>query len=61
MIDCFSQVYWLGDLNYRVTDMSTSEVKSHLAMQNLAAILNVDQLNQQKDKGRVLQVDFGLL
>lgn len=51
----FSQVYWLGDLNYRVTDMTTAEVKRHLASQNLAAVLNVDQLNQQKDRGRVLQ------
>lgn len=40
--------------------MTTMEVKSHLAMQNLAAVLNVDQLNQQKDRGRVLQVSSSL-
>lgn len=35
--------------------MTTAEVKRHLSKQNLAAILHVDQLNQQKDRGKVLQ------
>lgn len=48
------QVYWLGDLNYRITELTAKQVKDHLARGNIEAVLPVDQLVQQHIKGRVL-------
>ncbi|RZB39939.1 inositol polyphosphate 5-phosphatase OCRL-1, partial [Asbolus verrucosus] len=48
------QVYWLGDLNYRITDLNTSQVKTLLGRQEMITLLKADQLNQQKERGHVL-------
>ncbi|KAF2892289.1 hypothetical protein ILUMI_13885 [Ignelater luminosus] len=48
------QVYWLGDLNYRIIEQSALQVKKHLAGGDLASVLIADQLNQQKDLSKVL-------
>ncbi|EFA09929.2 inositol polyphosphate 5-phosphatase OCRL [Tribolium castaneum] len=48
------QVYWLGDLNYRITDLNTQQVKTLLARNEIVTLLKADQLNQQKDRGHVL-------
>ncbi|CAH1122568.1 unnamed protein product [Ceutorhynchus assimilis] len=48
------QIYWLGDLNYRITDLNTSQVKTLLQRSEMNTLLKVDQLNQQKERGRVL-------
>ncbi|XP_057654455.1 inositol polyphosphate 5-phosphatase OCRL isoform X1 [Diorhabda carinulata] len=48
------QIYWLGDLNYRITDLTTSQVKTLLTRNEMPDLLKVDQLNQQKEKGNVL-------
>ncbi|XP_018324743.1 inositol polyphosphate 5-phosphatase OCRL-1 [Agrilus planipennis] len=49
------QVYWLGDLNYRITDLTTDQVKYYLSKSNLEPVLLADQLNQQRILCRVLQ------
>ncbi|CAH2002137.1 unnamed protein product [Acanthoscelides obtectus] len=48
------QVYWLGDLNYRITDLTTTQVKTLLARNEMTTLLKADQLNQQKERGNVL-------
>ncbi|XP_063921207.1 inositol polyphosphate 5-phosphatase OCRL [Zophobas morio] len=47
-------VYWLGDLNYRITDLNTNQVKTLLARSEMITLLKADQLNQQKERGSVL-------
>nr|CAD7445363.1 unnamed protein product [Timema bartmani] len=41
------QVYWLGDLNYRITDRDAKEVKDFIDEGNFDVVLQYDQLNQQ--------------
>lgn len=41
-------IYWLGDLNYRINDFDTNAVKELLKKNNLAAVLEKDQFEQQK-------------
>lgn len=41
------QVYWLGDLNYRVTELSAKQVKDYLTRGSIDAIIPSDQLIQQ--------------
>ncbi|XP_066260889.1 inositol polyphosphate 5-phosphatase OCRL isoform X1 [Euwallacea similis] len=48
------QVYWLGDLNYRITDLSNTQVKTLLARCEMNTLLKVDQLSQQRERGNVL-------
>ncbi|KAK9887346.1 hypothetical protein WA026_022016 [Henosepilachna vigintioctopunctata] len=48
------QIYWLGDLNYRITELTTSQVKTLLLRNEMATLLKADQLNQQKERGNVL-------
>jgi phosphatidylinositol-bisphosphatase len=33
------QIYWLGDLNYRITDLNTSQVKTLLARSEMITLL----------------------
>ncbi|EEB13064.1 Type II inositol-1,4,5-trisphosphate 5-phosphatase precursor, putative [Pediculus humanus corporis] len=47
------QVYWLGDLNYRVTELDPTVVKEFLRFNNFRPILEYDQLNLQKKLKRV--------
>lgn len=45
---CFcSQVYWLGDLNYRITDLDPRLVKDYIDQGNYLPLLEYDQLCQQ--------------
>ncbi|XP_068085502.1 type II inositol 1,4,5-trisphosphate 5-phosphatase isoform X3 [Anabrus simplex] len=41
------QIYWLGDLNYRITDMDPKIVKDHIEQNDFQPILKYDQLHQQ--------------
>ncbi|KAK6633561.1 hypothetical protein RUM44_004168 [Polyplax serrata] len=47
------QIYWLGDLNYRVTELDPTIVKEFLQFNNFRPILEYDQLNLQKKLKRV--------
>ncbi|XP_053994193.1 inositol polyphosphate 5-phosphatase OCRL isoform X1 [Hylaeus volcanicus] len=49
------QIYWLGDLNYRITEMDVTTAKQYIDAENYAPILALDQLAQQRQLGRVLQ------
>ncbi|XP_076163264.1 oculocerebrorenal syndrome of Lowe isoform X2 [Ptiloglossa arizonensis] len=49
------QIYWLGDLNYRITEMDVAIAKQHIETANYAPVLALDQLCQQRRLGRVLQ------
>ncbi|XP_050314272.1 inositol polyphosphate 5-phosphatase OCRL [Anthonomus grandis grandis] len=48
------QIYWLGDLNYRITDLTNTQVKTLLQRNEMNTLLKVDQLNQQRERGSVL-------
>jgi phosphatidylinositol-bisphosphatase len=49
----YSQIYWLGDLNYRITEMDASTAKEFIDDGNLVPVLALDQLEQQRKLGRV--------
>jgi len=44
-----SQVYWLGDLNYRITELDPWRVKDCIESGNYLPLLKYDQLHQQHD------------
>jgi phosphatidylinositol-bisphosphatase len=46
-------VYWLGDLNYRITDLEAPEVKDLLRENNLALLMDADQFKQQRFQRKV--------
>lgn len=48
------QIYWLGDLNYRITDLTNTQVKTLVQRDELNTLLKSDQLNQQRERGNVL-------
>lgn len=48
------QIYWLGDLNYRITDLSTNHVRTLVTQKEYDTLLKVDQLSQQRERGNVL-------
>ena len=54
-IYCFScsQVYWLGDLNYRITEMEPRIVRDLISHNSLGALLECDQLNRQRNQKNV--------
>ncbi|GBP70949.1 Type II inositol 1,4,5-trisphosphate 5-phosphatase [Eumeta japonica] len=41
------QIYWLGDLNYRITERDPATVKKLLDENNIASVLEWDQLKRQ--------------
>ncbi|XP_011549893.3 type II inositol 1,4,5-trisphosphate 5-phosphatase [Plutella xylostella] len=41
------QVYWIGDLNYRITELDRASVKKLIDENNFASVLEFDQLKQQ--------------
>lgn len=41
------QIYWLGDLNYRIDDLSTDEIKALVEKNAFEALLVYDQLKKQ--------------
>ncbi|KAG7208116.1 hypothetical protein KM043_009688 [Ampulex compressa] len=47
------QIYWLGDLNYRITEMDAAIAKRHILAENYGPLLSLDQLGQQRQLGRV--------
>lgn len=52
-----NQIYWLGDLNYRITEMDAPTAKEYINSGQFAPVLLLDQLMQQRKLGRVL-ADF---
>lgn len=51
----YSQIYWLGDLNYRITDMDAGIAKQYISEGNYGPVLALDQLGYQRKAGRVFQ------
>eukprot|EP00095_Tigriopus_kingsejongensis_P009757 maker-scaffold422_size175911-snap-gene-0.33 protein:Tk09757 transcript:maker-scaffold422_size175911-snap-gene-0.33-mRNA-1 annotation:"type ii inositol- -trisphosphate 5-phosphatase" len=47
------QIFWLGDLNYRITDLETSDVKALLDENDLDNLLLSDQFVQQRKQRKV--------
>ncbi|TRY74769.1 hypothetical protein TCAL_09197 [Tigriopus californicus] len=47
------QIFWLGDLNYRITDLDTATVKELLQENNIPDLLLSDQFLQQRKQRRV--------
>ncbi|XP_043285885.1 inositol polyphosphate 5-phosphatase OCRL isoform X2 [Venturia canescens] len=47
-------IYWLGDLNYRITEMDAIVAKNHISAGHYEPVLMLDQLCQQRNLGRVL-------
>lgn len=43
------QIFWIGDLNYRITEMDHNTVKKLLDINNIRAVLGADQLRKQCD------------
>ncbi len=49
-------VFWLGDLNYRITttpEMTTEMIKVHANNYQINRLLEFDQLRQEMEKGAV--------
>lgn len=53
LIQDHDQVYWFGDLNYRITDIDTESVKEMLTKKAFDSLLNHDQLRIQHDNKKV--------
>ncbi|XP_077297581.1 type II inositol 1,4,5-trisphosphate 5-phosphatase-like [Arctopsyche grandis] len=49
-----NQIFWLGDLNYRITNMNHVTVKELLLKNNIEAVLGADQLRIQCEASNVL-------
>lgn len=47
------QIYWLGDLNYRITELDLSSVKNAINAGKYEVLLEYDQLSQQHKVGNV--------
>lgn len=50
-------IYWLGDLNYRLNELTTDEVKKALENGQFDPLFKFDQLKQQQKLGKVF-VDY---
>ncbi|XP_051877217.1 phosphatidylinositol 3,4,5-trisphosphate 5-phosphatase 2-like [Pristis pectinata] len=48
----FTHIFWFGDLNYRL-DMDIQDVLNYISKKEFEAILTVDQLNLEQEKGKV--------
>ena len=46
-------VYWIGDLNYRITEFDSTEVKELIREGKIQDLLNADQLKQQRAQRKV--------
>lgn len=53
LIKDHDQIYWLGDLNYRITEMDPNTVKRLLIENNFTSVLELDQLKQQHKNNHV--------
>lgn len=49
------QIYWLGDLNYRIDDLSTDEIKELVDQNAFEALLVYDQLKKQINANQVFE------
>lgn len=49
------QIYWLGDLNYRIDDLSTDEIKELVDQNAFEALLVYDQLKKQINLKQVFE------
>lgn len=49
------QIYWLGDLNYRIDDLSTDEIKALVDRNAFEALLVYDQLKRQINAKHVFE------
>lgn len=49
------QIYWLGDLNYRIDDLSTDEIKELVDQNAFEALLVYDQLKKQINAKQVFE------
>ncbi|KAG9510966.1 Very long-chain specific acyl-CoA dehydrogenase, mitochondrial, partial [Fragariocoptes setiger] len=47
------QIYWLGDLNYRIDELSTNQIKAMINKNALEDLLVFDQLKKQNSAHRV--------
>ncbi|KAF7990591.1 hypothetical protein HCN44_000396 [Aphidius gifuensis] len=47
------QIYWLGDLNYRISEMDVIVAKQYITSDNYKPVLQNDQLGQQKLLGKI--------
>lgn len=47
------QIYWIGDLNYRITELDPNTVKKYIEENNLLPVLEWDQLNLQHKQNNV--------
>ena len=43
-------MFWLGDLNYRINDLDADQVKLLIDTNNLAKLLELDQLKLQMEQ-----------
>ena len=50
-----SQVFWLGDLNYRIDDVSMEEIMDLIERKDIPTLLKYDQLTNEKEKNNVFQ------
>ncbi|XP_062917134.1 phosphatidylinositol 3,4,5-trisphosphate 5-phosphatase 2-like isoform X1 [Mobula hypostoma] len=48
----FTHIFWFGDLNYRL-DMDIQDILNNISKKEFEAILTVDQLNLEQEKGKV--------
>lgn len=52
-LNYFHHVFWCGDLNYRIDDLSAAEVIEHAQKGNIDALVPHDQLIREMKKGNV--------
>lgn len=50
MIQNHDSVFWIGDLNYRITDLELEKVKELIKENKLEELHKVDQLKQQMER-----------
>lgn len=54
-LDDHDFVFWFGDLNYRIDNMSISDSIKHIYASNFEYLLKFDQLNLEREKRRVFE------
>lgn len=51
----YSQIYWFGDLNYRITEMDPTTVKCLIEKKDFKSIILYEQLQQNHRAGRIFE------
>lgn len=49
------QIYWLGDLNYRITDVEINTVRDLISQNYFPALIQYDQLHRQRSQNNVFE------